>query len=160
MTQDEQYKKNKKKIDKITGYTRIPDYLGLVLHLDAVSQIILARTSSFGFYAGDYLTLKELTGVKSVNTIVSKIKELENNGYIIKKTFNVEGTKSRTVIISCYDVNWNKRTESEIVELTRNAIKTIRDYYNKKLIRKARKAKTGDISNSSSNIIGIPEFDF
>lgn len=158
MSQDEQYIRNK--IDKITGYSYVPDFLGMVLHLDAVSQIILSKAMSLGFYTGDYLSLKELTGVKSLNTIVSKVKELEKKGYIIKKTFFVEGTKMRTIIVSCYDSKWNKRSRDELIKLMSKAINAIGEYYNcKPLYKKPRKKlEEKDISNRKG-MIEIADFD-
>lgn len=158
MSQDEQHIKNR--IDKISGYSHIPDFFGMVLNLDAASQIILSKAISFGYYTGDYLSLKELTGVKSVNTIVAKVKDLESKGYIIKKTFFVEGTKMRTILVSCYDIQWNKRTKEEIISLMTKAINTIAEYYKCKPIYKKSKKKLRekDISNRKG-MVEIADFD-
>lgn len=159
-----------KAINKFNGYTYVPDYFGYVLNLDAVKQLILAKTISFGVYTGDYKALMKLTGVTSNKTIYTKLQQLEEAGYILKKTFFVEGTKLRCLIVSLYTAQWERRSKEEVDALIQRGIQNIQGYYDdKKKQSKTRNSKpkkvkkkdikVGDVSSSNS-ILEIEDFTF
>lgn len=137
-------------IESCKGYTYIPDFLGVVFHLDSTSQIILGKIMALSPYTGDYDKLVLLTGVNSRSTIQHKIDDLVNEGHIIKYTFFVRGTRLRTVLVSRRDNQGRERDPHEIEELIKKGRQKIIEHYIGESSKRAKsKKKSGDVSLSS-----------
>lgn len=139
-------------IESCKGYTYIPDFLGVVFHLDSTSQIILGKIMALSPYTGDYDKLALTAGVGSRSTIQHKIDDLVNEGHIVRYTFFVQGTRLRTVLVSRRDNQGRERDPHEIEELIQRGRQKIIEHYigeASKNAKKKSKKKSGDISLSS-----------
>lgn len=137
-------------IESCKGYTYIPDFLGVVFHLDSTSQIILGKIMALSPYTGDYDKLALTAGVGSRSTIQHKIDDLVNEGHIIRYTFFVQGTRLRTVLVSRRDNQGRERDPHEIEELIQKGRQKIIEHYIGESSKRAkRKKKPEDISLSS-----------